>query len=129
MTSTIVTVATMVASTIAGAETAPQVLQAPGAILRGMDIARNSYRDFEIKVGETARFGELRITLNDCRYLSSNPDQDSYAFLVVLDLFQNEEIFRAWMLSSSPALSAIDHNRFDIWLIRCATDEPEDSSR
>ncbi|MCY4543087.1 MAG: DUF2155 domain-containing protein [Rhodobacteraceae bacterium] len=129
MTPAIVTAASVAASTLTGMDTAPQVVQAPAAMLRGMDLERNSFQDFEVMVGETARFGDLDIKLNDCRYLENNPEQDSYAFLVIHDLFQDQEIFRAWMISSSPALSAIDHNRFDIWLIRCATKNPEDSSR
>ena len=29
--------------------------------------------------------------------------------------------FSGWMIASTPALSAMDHSRYDIWVMRCAT--------
>ena len=38
------------------------------------------------------------------------------------------QVFSGWMFSSSPALAALDHPVFDIWVIRCVDEyvrEPE----
>ena len=40
-------------------------------------------------------------------------------FLKIFNLMTNEYDFRGWMIASSPALMALDHARYDIWLIRC----------
>jgi len=37
-------------------------------------------------------------------------------------------VFSGWMFSSSPAVSALDHPVFDIWVLRCVDEllaEPE----
>ncbi|MCW8843320.1 MAG: DUF2155 domain-containing protein, partial [Rhodobacteraceae bacterium] len=30
-------------------------------------------------------------------------------------------LFQGWMIASSPALSALDHPRYDVWVLRCKT--------
>ena len=32
-------------------------------------------------------------------------------------------VFAGWMVASSPALSALDHARYDVWVLRCVTPE------
>ena len=118
----------LILALVAGSAAATQALHSPRALLRGVDFVRNAHRDFEVSIGETVNFGKLRITLRDCRFLAHNPDHHSYAFLEVYETDSNLKIFGAWVLSSSPALSAIDHERYDVWLIRCATTAPDSAS-
>lgn len=33
----------------------------------------------------------------------------------------NERIFTGWMFADSPALNAVDHAVYDVWLIECKT--------
>ena len=30
-------------------------------------------------------------------------------------------LFDGWMIASSPALSALDHPRYDVWVLRCSS--------
>jgi hypothetical protein len=41
---------------------------------------------------------------------------------VVDSLNDNAPVFSGWMIASSPALSAMDHPRYDVWILRCDTD-------
>jgi hypothetical protein len=48
-----------------------------------------------------------------------NPTGDAFSFLKIFNLITNKYDFQGWMIASSPALMALDHARYDIWLIRC----------
>ena len=61
----------------------------------------------------------LTITLDGCRYNPENPAAEAYAHLTVRDANMSEPVFDGWMVASSPALSALDHPRYDVWVLRC----------
>ncbi len=71
--------------------------------------------------GETARVGNLNVTMNECRYPSGNPAGDAYAELEIVETGDENRLFAGWMIASAPALSALEHPRYDIWVIRCTT--------
>ncbi|WP_187428785.1 hypothetical protein ROLI_017690 [Roseobacter fucihabitans] len=105
----------------AGAATAQQVSEAEGVILRGLDKISGQVYDIEMKSGQTAAFDALQITLNSCRYPVGNPSGDAFAALKVVDINKSETVFSGWMVASAPALSAMDHARYDLWVMRCTT--------
>ncbi len=96
-----------------------QVSRSDGALLRGLDKISGRTTDISIAVGEAVRFGRLEIRLGECRYPSDDPSSDAYAQLTVRDLSQNVTLFSGWMIASSPALSALDDARYDVWVISC----------
>lgn len=100
---------------------AEEVAQAPGALLRGLDRVSGETLDISIARGETQAFHFLEITLGECRYPVANPSGDAYAWLVIREQGEEGVLFQGWMIASSPALNALDHPRFDIWVIRCTT--------
>lgn len=89
------------------------------ALLRGLDTITGATLDITIPVNEEAKFGRLTVSVQSCRYLPENPSLFSYAFVTVYESNKPQPLFRAWMIASAPALSAIEHPRYDIWLIRC----------
>lgn len=96
--------------------------QADGAVLRGLDKVVGQSRDIVLRVGESTVFDRLTITLTECRVPLDNPTSDAFAHIVIHDTLRPEgAVFRGWMIASSPALNAVDHARFDIWLIRCTS--------
>ena len=99
-----------------------QTGKATGAMLRGLDKVSGTPVDFSMKVGDTVELGKLRVTLGECRYPTDNPSGDAYAWLVVRDGNDDETTFEGWMIASSPALNALDHQRYDVWVLRCTTD-------
>ena len=98
---------------------ADEVASAPGALLRGLDKVSGELTDIEIAPGETKAFGRLAVTLSDCRYHVENPSADAFAQLAIIDTVAKAVVFDGWMIASSPALSALDHSRYDVWVIRC----------
>ncbi|MFK7876996.1 MAG: DUF2155 domain-containing protein [Paracoccaceae bacterium] len=90
-----------------------------GAILRGLDKISGQTTDLQMPIGSNAQLGRLTITLTDCRYPAGNLAGDAFAGLQVRETGQVEPVFSGWMIASAPALSAMDHNRYDVWVIRC----------
>ncbi|WP_417726374.1 DUF2155 domain-containing protein [Roseovarius sp.] len=92
---------------------------AEGAILRGLDKINGLARDLELTSGASGAFGSLDVELGQCRYPEGNPAGDAYAYLTITDQGSGAVIFSGWMLASSPALNALEHPRYDIWVLRC----------
>jgi len=100
---------------------AQETADAPGAMLRGLDKVSGIASDLEIKSGDSAAFGRLQIDLSNCRYPASDPSSNAYAHLTIHDPVVAAPVFDGWMVASSPALNALDHPRYDVWLLRCIT--------
>lgn len=98
---------------------APDATVAPGAVLRGLDRVSGVVTDIELSAGQSAEYGALEITLGECRYPTDNPSSDAYAYLTIRDRRQDQPLFASWMVASSPALNALDHPRYDVWVMRC----------
>lgn len=107
------------AATAAGAE---EVTVAKGALLRGLDKLTGAVTDMRVMNGEVGRMGKLLVALGECRYPEGNPSGDAYAFLAIGEEARPDPIFTGWMVASSPALNAMDHPRYDVWVLRCITE-------
>lgn len=92
-----------------------------GAVIRSLDKVNGRVEDVEIPVGGSAKTQGLTVTLGDCRYPVDNPSGEAYAFLRIRSPQDGVDFFQGWMIASSPALSALDHNRYDVWVLRCKT--------
>lgn len=90
-----------------------------GALLRGLDKVNGRTIDADLQTGGSAELFGLLVTLSDCRYPADNPTGDAFAFLTIRDPNSGAVQFEGWMIASSPALSALDHSRYDIWVLRC----------
>lgn len=99
-----------------------EVTQGSGAMLRGLDKLAGTTVDIPLARGETAGLGWLQITLGECRYPVDNPAGNAFAWLVIRENNAEVPIFEGWMVAASPALSALDHSRFDVWVNSCTTD-------
>ncbi|WP_254655489.1 DUF2155 domain-containing protein [Roseobacter sp. MED193] len=97
------------------------------AVLRGLDKVNGHHTDIEVQIGGSAEIYGLIVTLTECRYPAANPTGDAYAYLTIRDPLNGEVFFDGWMIASSPALSALDHARYDVWVIRCKSSVGEGS--
>ncbi len=110
-------------------ETVTEAVPGQGAILRGLDKLTGEVADIELENGVSGRFGELRIDLAQCRHPEDNAAGEAYAFLSVYEERKSDApVFQGWMIASSPALSAMDHARYDVWVLRCKTSAAEGSA-
>lgn len=89
------------------------------ALLRGLDRINGTAQDIEITVGETVTYERLEVTLLACRYPRGDINSDAFAQLVIRDIREEVPRFIGWMFASSPALSALDHPRYDVWVLSC----------
>lgn len=92
-----------------------------GAKLRGLDRINGRIRDFDIAPGETVKFERLFVTLSQCRYPEGAAEAEAFGYLTIRDERETDAAFEGWMFASSPALSALDHPRYDVWVITCNT--------
>ena len=90
-----------------------------GVVLRLLDKVNGTTRDLEIPNGGSARQGRFSVELGECRYPEGDPSADGFAYITVRDDNEVEPLFRGWMVASSPALNALDHARYDVWVLRC----------
>ena len=93
---------------------------ADGALLRGLDKVSGEVVDFGLKSGETFILWKLDIKLSECRYPINNPVGDAFAHLTISQDKSESDLFRGWMIASSPALNPLEHARYDVWVLRCA---------
>lgn len=107
---------------LTGMAAAQDMAEGHGALLRGLDKIAGTSIDLPLEVGQTLAFGQLQVTLNECRYPADDPSSNAFALLTIVDNAQNAQIFSGWMIADSPALSALDHQRYDVWVIRCKSD-------
>lgn len=98
----------------------PATRQGDRITLRALDRMLGRPTDLELVVGQTVLFGRIAIHVPECRFPAENPSSDAFAHLRVFDTGGNA-LFDGWMVASSPALSALEHPRYDVWVLRCAS--------
>lgn len=100
---------------------AQNVTSAQGGVLRALDKTSGQTVDIEMRNGQARAYGLLEIVMRDCRYPAGNPSGNAYAALEISERGKPGVIFSGWMIASAPALSALEHPRYDVWVIRCTT--------
>ena len=125
------------ASFIAVASVAMQQSVAPDAlasenrdivVLRALDKITARITEVELPIEEEARFGTLSVRAKYCRTRPPIETPETFAYLEIDDLKRSGErqrVFEGWMVASSPALNALEHAVYDVWVINCKTVEPE----
>ena len=93
-----------------------------GAVLRGLDKVSGETTDMVLTPGAQAALGRITVELAQCRCPRNDPAGDACAFVTVRTEGQDEPVFSGWMIASSPALNALDHPRYDVWVLRCQTE-------
>jgi hypothetical protein len=97
----------------------PQTARGGSAMLRGLDKVTGQTRELTLAVGERVEFGRLEVLLAECRFPAADPSSDAFAEMTITDKKANSRVFSGWMIASSPALSALDDPRYDVWVVSC----------
>ena len=103
------------------------------AVLQGLDKVTARISTFEAPVGQAVRFGALTILVRACHKRPPTEPPESAAFLQIDDARADAppvRVFSGWMYASSPALSALEHPVYDVWVVDCtkASNAPAGSS-
>jgi hypothetical protein len=114
-------------------ESSAQPPSAAGAMLQGLDKVTARISTFPVSTDEEVRFGTLSIRVRACHKTPPTEPPESTAFLEITDIRPGDEpvqLFSGWMFASSPALSALEHPVYDVWVVDCmnASNSSSDSS-
>ncbi|HRJ67171.1 MAG TPA: DUF2155 domain-containing protein [Alphaproteobacteria bacterium] len=93
-------------------------------VVRSIDKLSARTHTFDIPVDKTVQFGKsLFIKVRACRKSPPVGEPEAAAFLQIWERKPHEDqskwVFSGWMYSSNPALSAMDHPVYDVWVIDC----------
>ena len=111
-------IAALALATPAAAET----IANPVAQFSGLDKITGRITTFDVYIDETVQFGALQITPRACYTRPPTETQRTSVFVEVDQVSLKgsiDRIFTGWMFADSPALNAIDHPVYDIWLVDC----------
>ena len=101
-----------------------QTISNPIAAFSGLDKITGRITNFDVYIDETVQFGALQITPRACYTRPPTETQRTSVFVEVDQVSLKgsvTRIFTGWMFADSPALNAVDHPVYDVWLIECKT--------
>ncbi|MBL4640042.1 MAG: DUF2155 domain-containing protein [Kordiimonadaceae bacterium] len=107
---------------------AAQAVPQNRVVLRALDKITARITEHELEIGQEMRFGSLALVARYCRTRPPIEPPETFAYLEIDDVQRDgrkERVFEGWMVASSPALNALEHSVYDIWVINCKMVEPE----
>jgi hypothetical protein len=109
------------------AQTRGPVLEYRTAVLQGLDKVTARVSTIRAPLDQPTQFGTLEVIARACRETPPTEPPESAAFLEIHELPPASDVngapvdlFSGWMFASSPAVSALEHPVYDIWVIDCA---------
>lgn len=96
------------------------------AQMQAMDKITGRVSVIEVPVNGEVAFGSFSIVVRDCKTTPPEETPENYAFVDVADSSFGKmqfNIFKGWMMSSSPVLNAVEHPIYDVWLLKCLDTE------
>jgi len=94
----------------------------PVAEFAGIDKITGRITSFDVYIDETVQFGALQVTPKVCYSRDETEAQKIDAFIEVDEITLDRKIrriFSGWMFADSPALNAVEHAIYDVWLTGC----------
>jgi hypothetical protein len=91
-------------------------------VLQALDKITARVQPITVPIGTTVTFGTLAITPRQCNKRPPDEPPDAAAFLEIAELLPDQppqRIFSGWMFASTPALNALEHPVYDIWVLDC----------
>ena len=99
----------------------------PIAEFTGLDKITGRIISFDVYMDETVQFGSLQVTPRVCYMRTPEEPPQTSSFVEVNEVVdvaagrQLQSIFTGWMFAESPALNAVEHPVYDVWLTSCKT--------
>ncbi len=109
----------------------------PSIRLRALDKITARTVTFDAEVGSIIKFADIYIKILSCRKPPAIEKTESAAFMQIWQVDkaspqsstpQSHWVFSGWMFASSPALSAMDHPVYDVWVMDCVGKDPEEEA-
>lgn len=92
------------------------------ARMQAMDKITGKVSEIDVPVNGEAIFGSFSVVVRSCHARPPEETPENFAFVDVVDNHNTDKeinIFKGWMISSSPALNAVEHPIYDVWLLKC----------
>ncbi|RMF07571.1 MAG: DUF2155 domain-containing protein [Alphaproteobacteria bacterium] len=106
-----------------------QLAAGPKAVVLGtLDKITARVSDLVAPIDKPVTFGTLEITARACNSTPPEEPPETSAFLEIREHRRGEDpstVFVGWMFASSPALSAMEHPVYDVWVLSCTTLSPD----
>lgn len=102
---------------------AAQRIENEVAVFAALDKVTARISKLEVKLGETVKFGALKVTPRNCfsRPATEQPKTTTFVEVNEIELDGSEKpLFKGWMFAESPGLNAVEHPVYDVWLTECA---------
>ena len=102
-----------------------QPLKMKYAHFRLLDKISNKLIDKTIPVNNSDEIETLSIKVYACFSEPPTEISEDYVLVDIIDNFQDlqKNIYRGWMISSSPEVTALEHPIYDLWLLGCINDK------
>lgn len=92
------------------------------ARMQAMDKITGMVRVIDLPVNSEVKYGSFSIVVRSCKTRPPEETPENFAFVDIVDDYKGKNpvnIFRGWMISSSPSLNPVEHPIYDIWLLNC----------
>ncbi|MEH6524980.1 MAG: DUF2155 domain-containing protein [Sneathiella sp.] len=99
-------------------------------VLRALDKITARTLDLYVPIDEMVAFGSLSIHPRKCLKRPPEDPPETSTFLVITEINEGVEpvrLFSGWMFASSPAINALEHPVYDVWVIDCRISDPDAS--
>lgn len=95
------------------------------ASLKLLNKTTNKVSQREILVNSIVKWETLNINVLYCASSPPTEIPEDYTLLDIYELTTNEEIniYKGWMISSSPEITSLEHPIYDLWLVGCINDK------
>ena len=107
---------------LASGPSAAATISNPVATFTGLDKITARITAFDVYMNETVQFGALQITPRVCYTRPATEIQRTSVFVEIDQVSLQgtvKRIFTGWMFADAPALNAVDHPVYDVWLTDC----------
>jgi hypothetical protein len=98
--------------------------QAIGVVLGGIDKVAARTAKFDANLRQKVFYNTLIITAYACKTRPPEEPPESAAYLEIQERKPDgttQKLFSGWMFASSPALNALEHPVYDVWVVSCKT--------
>lgn len=101
------------------------------ALMQAMDKVTGRVNKVIVPVNSKVAYGDFSLVLRSCKKRPAEETPENFAFIDVTDRsFGSDEynIFRGWILSSTPGMNAIEHPIYDMWLLECINTDVDEKA-
>ena len=97
-------------------------IEGKAVVFQGLDKVTARVSTFETLIGKSVKFGTLEIIPRACDRTPPEEPPESTVYLDITDMRPGAppiDLFHGWMFASSPALNALEHPVYDVWVLEC----------